>query len=628
MENNQILMAESEVYNKWTQAAAVLDKFAAKTASNCFRKLKYFIGSKINTSCGNDESLSSYDVEIYDAYMRIIRSYEEVAGIYLDADSPITSPGIKAIWDGIYAILMSRLLVNGEKESFVNPVEAEKKEIVSRSILAASAQMDVSIARILWNSQPEWTARLKRHLVFDITFESFNQAIEDICESIRKECAEEFYQVYTLRVKSAIANLNDLSLRHDVSYYNELLKEEQDILKQIVVVQVMALEKAVSEGLAEEDEAKTLENALNVLRETYQKESSEIARIDRLFSEGAARNRKNMGQVVMELEDFSEFAASFEEVVPFKNNLPAIFEKTKQNFTDKYSVFKNLTNEYITKRTREHLSKFTMKAIYNSKKDVSQTIHMVLEASRCFGSILSHYEENKEHLLTLGESDIIKGVAETILIKVESLDEAIVEFERDTDTVIAGLSAAQTGILESDEEKMLAVFEEHLTRRLIELRKGEKKGPQIIKDTASDGLDKGICGEYWDKALKPHSKKKDEIEKKVLIFKRDSFFFEISTFEEIMYYSVSRLREASDSRVLEFVSEIDNQYKKISDVLTKYGIEKIAPGPHDFFNPKENEVLMVEENEAFKKGEIIKTMNSGYRQNDVVIVRANVIAAK
>ena len=627
MENNQNLGAENEIYNKWMAAAAVLDKFAAKTASNCFRKLKYFIGSKINTSCGNDESLSSYDVKIYDAYMRIIRSYEEVASIYLDADSPISSPGIKAIWDGIYAILMSRLLVNGEKENFVNPVEAEKKEIVSRSILAASAQMDVSIARILWNSQPEWAARLKRQLVFDMTFENFNQAIENICESIRKECAEEFYQVYTLRVKSAVSNLNDLSLRHDVSYYNELLKEEQDILKQIVVVQVMALEKAVSEGLAEEDEAKTLEDALNILRETYQKESSEIAQIDRLFSESAARNRKNLGQAVMEIEDFADFAASFEEIVPFKNNLPAIFERTKQNFADKYSVFKNLANEYISKRVKEYLSKTTMRTIYNSKKDVSQTIHMVLEASRCFGNILNYYEDNKEYLLNLEESDIIKGVAETILIKVESLDEAIVEFEKDADIIIAGLSI-NTAAPEEGGESLPAAFEEHLTRKLIELRKGEKKGPQIIKGIVDNGLNNGICTEYWDKVLKSHNKKKDEIEKKILLFKRDSFFFEISTFEEIMHYSVSRLREASDSRILEFVSEIDSQFKKISDVLTRYGIEKIAPGPHDFFNPKENEVLMVEENPNYKKGEIIKTMNSGYRQNDVVIVRANVIAAR
>ena len=37
---------------------------------------------------------------------------------------------------------------------------------------------------------------------------------------------------------------------------------------------------------------------------------------------------------------------------------------------------------------------------------------------------------------------------------------------------------------------------------------------------------------------------------------------------------------------------------------------------------------MAESNADFKKGEIVKLMNSGYRQNGAVILRANVIAAR
>ena len=46
------------------------------------------------------------------------------------------------------------------------------------------------------------------------------------------------------------------------------------------------------------------------------------------------------------------------------------------------------------------------------------------------------------------------------------------------------------------------------------------------------------------------------------------------------------------------------------------------------FNGREHEVLMAEVKEGFKKGEIIKTLNKGYRFNDQIILKANVVACK
>ncbi len=58
------------------------------------------------------------------------------------------------------------------------------------------------------------------------------------------------------------------------------------------------------------------------------------------------------------------------------------------------------------------------------------------------------------------------------------------------------------------------------------------------------------------------------------------------------------------------------------------GVDIIAPKPHDIFNGKEHEVIMAEKNNDFKKGEIIKLINSGYKNKNYIILRANVIAAK
>ena len=66
---------------------------------------------------------------------------------------------------------------------------------------------------------------------------------------------------------------------------------------------------------------------------------------------------------------------------------------------------------------------------------------------------------------------------------------------------------------------------------------------------------------------------------------------------------------------------------ELTAVLSRNGVEIIAPEPHDAFDGKAHEVMMAEPHEGFRKGEIVKVMNSGYRQDGVVLMRANVIAA-
>jgi len=62
--------------------------------------------------------------------------------------------------------------------------------------------------------------------------------------------------------------------------------------------------------------------------------------------------------------------------------------------------------------------------------------------------------------------------------------------------------------------------------------------------------------------------------------------------------------------------------------LRKNNITPIRPNPQEIFNGKEHEVLVAEKQEGFNKGEIIKLVGSGYRYKDVVLMRANVIAAR
>jgi len=595
---------ESKVFDKWAAVTAVVDRFAAAARRDFFRILKYRVAEKINTACGSNGTLASYDAEIYDSYMRILSAYREVASIYLGNGQPIASPSVKEIWEGICEVLMSRLSVISEKDNFDNPVEAEKKEIVSRAILAAMEQVDAIIKNVQ-------VTNVGRGLIVDSSPENVQIVCAEIAADLRARCISDLYGTYISAVRLALTNLNDLFGRQDVSYYNELLKEEHEILRQMVVVQAAALEEAARDGAAMGDEVNLLDGALNVLREAYQKESSEISRIERLFCEAAARNRENKGQIVMDVETEEDFAASLMDIAP------VFSEKFNQNLAKAYVAFINLAEDLAGMRLDAYSRDLAAQRADDCKSAVAELANMSKEINLCFSGILDYYDEHAATLVDCDASDIIRGVAETISIKIESLNEAIEALEVDAQDTLESF-------VEIECRLDAACFEKHIVDGLMPYGKDERKGAKIVKVL----VDSAISGDYRDKIERGLARKSSGTEKKLLAFKRDSLLFELSTFEEIMLYSVSRLRESASFCVLNYVAEIDKQFDKAGDILTKYGIEKIVPMAHEPFNSRENEVLMVEENDNFKKGEIIKTVNSGYRQGDMVIMRANVIAAK
>jgi len=609
----QHLKQEGKIFGKWIAIARAADKFIDGLRADAFRGAKHLVAEKINMTCGNDDTMPSYDTEIFDCYMRIINAYSGVMDIYLDDEKPITSQSVKEIWDGIYEVLTSRLLMMSEMEDMVNSVQAEKKGIVSKIIDEALTQMDDVASYELDN------AEVRRRLlgIDDMSFEGFQAICNEITADVTNKCINDFYETYISAVKQVLVSLSGFSEAESASYYNEALKEEQDILRQIIVVQVMALENAVREGLAMEDEAAVLDEALNLLREAHQRESGEIDRIERLFSENVTRSRENVGHVVMDVEDAEEFAASFETIVSVAS------EELKQSLDKARDDFKILVGELASSRLGAYASKLLANAAYDCEKTSAGLIMMSKDVTQCFVGIMGHYDENTEPLVACEEKDIIKGVAETILIKIDSLNEATEAFEEDAKGL---LSIFVQGEIAIDYE--IAAFEKYLIENLIEHNKWEKNGGKIVKKLVVAAFDGDVFVEYKDKLERGLARKSEGAQKKMMSFKRDSLFYELSTFEEIMHYSVSRLRESENSHIQGFVAEIDGQNANIDEILIKYGAEKIVPAPHDAFNPKENEVLMAEESEGFSKGEIIKTINSGYRQDGVVIMRANVIAAR
>ena len=617
------LNIENQVFGKWLSVIRVVDKFSQRVSEDISRQTKYILAGKILFACGNDESLPSFDLRIYESYLRIIGSYRSFVSIYLETAQSFQIESLKEIWNGIYSVLVSRLLVNSDKqpEPDVNPLLVEKKRIVSKSISAASKDCEKLFRSFRDKEGHSWACNLRRLTIENLGYRQILEYFDDLRDAFFEETLDSLYSIYCHGVQNALENLNNLYSRRDASYYSDLLKEEQEILRQIVKLQVAALENEIKGKTSAEVEI--VEEAILILKETYQRESREIGLLDELFEHGSERVRENKGQISPSLENSDDFREEFYEIQVFSEHQPAFYEQFNSNFVSKYPVFKEKLDEYAGEIAEQDLSQVSRRATYFAKKAISSRELMSKEICDTFVAVLDYFNDSKEYFSSCEHGDIIKGIAETLSIKVFSINEGCDFYMLENERLLTDFSnftdesSADTDILRKN-----------ILEGLLAWRTDSKQGAQLIHNIAESTKNSEQLHWSASKIEGLFRKKADELDKRALAYKREVLLYELTTFEEIIHYSVSRLRESVDWKVLEFVVEIDFAVKKIESILAKNGIERLSPLPHELFNPKEHEVLSAEQQADFKKGEIIKTINSGYRQNGTIIMRANVIAAK
>lgn len=102
---------------------------------------------------------------------------------------------------------------------------------------------------------------------------------------------------------------------------------------------------------------------------------------------------------------------------------------------------------------------------------------------------------------------------------------------------------------------------------------------------------------------------------------------EIITFNEILNHSIEILKKTSYTEALMYIQMIEEANSLINTTLSNEGIQKISPVEGDIFNSKEHVVIMAEKHESFTKGQVIKKISDGYKKEDKIIIKANIIAA-
>jgi len=351
------------------------------------------------------------------------------------------------------------------------------------------------------------------------------------------------------------------------------------------------------------------------------------------------------------LLDAAEFAISTETALDIVDDLEPLIPETEREAIDLlyYLLFGDVTAaDEVPAEEQTGLAKisaeFTALINMETKKLVQPRLTTISKSTRslkklvkrnvalgkniqdAFAQTAADLPPLSELESPLDESDtkllvsIEGGVKETLQIKVDSLNDSILEFESDCFAFIDGfrmnnsLSEEQWQIIYDDVHSFwldnppedFAGAETFF--KMAETLPTVAAANKTLNDTISQGY--------------------DTIHKKLIKFKKEILLFEVSTYEEILTHSAPRLRDSEWSGANRAAQVLDDAFASLIEILKRNHIMIIRPEIHTQFVAAEHEILIAERHDGFAKGEIIKVMNQGYKQMGQILLRANIIAAR
>ena len=605
---------EREILDLWRVCQADLEGLTKRTAGDMLRSIKFRVIDRIIDSAGKNNRLSGYDDELFTSAKQLREIYLRAVRYYELHSAELNTFSIKSLVLGIYETLRGRLQIfqaqmNGGGES---SIAIERIKLLSAGV----TYFMLSFKNCEQAYKNTWLSALE--LAGQFTPEFFETYIGRIQNDILQYFIENNYPAYKKAVQVCVTSLNNLRERKTLFNFYTLLSDEYAVLLD-VSRQASEVEQELARNACNSLEFDIVTNFLAMVNEARLFYNSDVRKLTAFFLETPdtpvpePESADSLYIVCCDMLANTRLIAKkdyLETASRYKSDRQAVNDWAEVNagvFTARIESQPDLS---VLRDEREQRSN----GLISQAKETAETIACV------FARQVSFYRENADSFTALAENDIIGGINETLIIKTEVLKESISFFE------VNQYSVNAADLLCTAEEC------EQLLKELPSIWRAE-----IFSETADDkimdalyncAVHTGAAAAYRKRITDLYQREAERVDKAVRRFLKDSVLFEISTFEEIMQYSVTRLRESEFDSVKDYIDMIDENARTIEDTLRKTGITMIRPNPHDTFNGKEHEILMAEQCEGFAKGEIIKYMTSGYRLNGQVLIRANIIAAR
>jgi len=628
------------LWQEWLSLQASAREALTKGTSYFFLCVRQAICDKLTMDSLASTRLGQKDEGVYSHLLYLMDTYRQVIGLYENQIHPASN-----LVAGLCDILNSRLRQFEDVSiGHGNPILKEKLGILEAAIIHTTRQIE-DIEKVYFEGS-------SHQLIKDILLPREYTAWEYLQQSILDKTFTTLQALYQENLCRTLASIDDLHTRKTASFYTDLLEREWEVLGLIVQVQVKAIETACLTP----DESSQI---LSKLREAYQQIGPVVSGFRKLMQNAppSSLHEQNItnewltGCITpsydLEIDSQPFISALMHEAEAIfnqiRNNKLGTLQDLHKNIEDELSLSEEVINAFekvefwlVTMPEPTTLQDCSELPSENGEEGVAVESSEVPfdkpdEANEEGQDILENDDNNEDFVLEFEpcipaaesinrETEIIIGITETLQIKIESLKESLELFKANCTNLSSGLSS---GMPPSSDQDLLSAASQMKAAWCI---------TPPLQDSINDFIEECISLEaftaYDDRAAKFIGTQSAKIEKAIFRFRKETLFYEISTYEEILYYSVSRLRESDTLHVTSAVKVLDEAFQALEDILAEKNIIVIRPTPHEPFNGREHEILTAEETEGFSKGEIIKTMTSGYKINDHVILRANVIAAR
>ena len=611
--------------NAWKGVADILDGYAGRLMDGLLNAVKETAARAVGFTanpCG-----SAFDDTAYLQYRALLGSYNAVLTFYSQNRAFFVTPGLTALLDGVASILSSQVHLAADAAD--NPLEAESNDIMKLADSRFRKCYDARVRLLRETEASEWILDIRDQFLsgwpganIEAAQAAAGAAITLLLNRLDASGGlEYFYQCYLSAAHFQWKQLTDLSVRPVLSYYREQLEKEYGILCPIIKIQVRALEQQMEKLTESSAEKDCADQMLCRLREAYQHLGRALTDTQTL-SANAAPN-------VLAYPGFAAYVQA--------NAAPDSFIQPDElrAVTGAFAESNKRYGAAVARQADLQLTRLgkqfdAVKSRYAYRNGLSEVTALAEEFAAIFDNIGHTYRLHQGALAQTDETTagILAGLSETLAIKTDSLRESRSTFSEEFAQALAALPEPPA-IPPEDAAGIAGRAADAFARqfRLLpyDIRKLYSRVPQAMEAIITG--DEAFTA-HRRRLERDSAQRDDKVEKVLLRYLRESLLYEIVTFEELLQYSVSRLRTVENEAVALYVAAVDKAAWQLEAALRKSGIEPVRPAPHEPFNARIHEVLMAEKCEGFAKGEIIKPVNTGYRRGEIVLLRANVIAAQ